>query len=191
MKADNTGEAGGAGAGLGGATAVLTGRRFEHAVAAMNAQIEQDLYALGQTGQLPDVSPVLPLNYRPKGVLRLLLGSILLGTVGVGALTFVTLTWFGLTSSDYSPGSVLVQGFIFAFVISLLTGWVPGLFVYMFRQTRETSKRLTERVYERYAAYWQERLAGQAALRDGGAQPYEGATRLGQHPPRPRLGGDY
>ena len=69
MKADNIAAAG-VGAGVLGATAVLTGRRFEHAVASMNHQIEQDLYALGQTGQLPDVSPVLPLNYRPKGVLR-------------------------------------------------------------------------------------------------------------------------
>lgn len=180
MKADNIAAAG-VGAGVLGATAVLTGRRFEHAVAAMNHQIAQDLYTLGQTGQLPDVAPVLPLNYRPKGILRLLLGSILLGTVGVGALTFVTLTWFGLTSSDYSPGSVLAQAFIFAFVIGLVTGWLPGLFVYALRQTRETSRRLTEPIYDRYSAYWQERAAAQAALRDGVAQPYEVATRLEAH----------
>lgn len=180
MKVDNA-AAFGAGAGVLGATAALTGNRFERAVAAMNAQIAQDLYALGSTGQLPDVSPVLPLNYRPKGVLRLLLGSIFLGTVFVGALTFVTLVWFGFSSTEYSPGSVIAQGVIFGFVIGVLTGWLPGLFIYVARQTLETGKRLTAPIYERYQFYWRERLAGQAALRAGVAQPVEVAQRLEQH----------
>lgn len=171
----------GAGAGVLGATVGLTGRRFEHAVAAMNAQIAQDLYTLGSAGHLPDVSPVLPLNYRPKGVLRLLIGSVFLGTVGVGALTFVTLAWFGSTSTDYSGASVIAQGVIFGFVIGVLTGWLPGLIIYVARQTLETGKRLTAPIYERYQFYWRERLAGQAALRAGVAQPVEVAQRLEQH----------
>lgn len=180
MKTDNA-FALGAGAGVLGATAALTGNRFERAVAAMNAQIAQDMYALGSTGHLPDAAPVLPLNYRPKGVVRLLLGSVFLGTVLVGALTFVTLAWFGFSSTDYSPGSVIAQGVVFGFVIGLLTGWLPGLFIYVARQTVATGKRLTAPIYERYQSYWQERLAGQAALRDGVAQPVQVAQRLEQH----------
>lgn len=180
MKPDNL-IAGAAGAGAVAAAFGASTRTFEQNVSAMNRQIETDLYTLGQTGHLPDVQPVLPFGRQQRSIPGLLLSSLLIGGLISGGITFVFTLVGGLTMGTATPMAVLLGAVTFGIGAAILTGWLPGTVVYLVRQTRETARRTSWAVFEKYGAYWHERGQAQAALREGRVDPHAAALRLSAH----------
>lgn len=180
MKSDNL-IAGAAGAGALAAAFGASTRAFEKNVAAMNHQIESDLYALGQTGHLPDVQPVLPLGHQQRSIPGLVATSLLIGGLISGGLTFVFMLVGGLIVGTATWLAVLLGAVTFGIGAAVLTGWLPGTVIYLVRQTRETARRTSWAVFEKYGAYWHERGQAQAALREGRVDPHAAALRLSAH----------
>lgn len=180
MKPDNL-MAGAAGAGALAATVGLSTKAFEQNVATMNRQIETDLSTLGQTGQLPDVQPVLPLGSQKRPILGLIISSLAIGAAITGGLTFVVLLIAGLGQTSSGFATDLMAATFYGFGAAILAGWVPGSIIYYVRQIRENSRRYSWAVFEKYGAYWNERAMAQAALRAHAVDPVVVAQRLSAH----------
>lgn len=161
-------------AGFGGAAwmagQALEGRAFLKAAETMNAQLAADYDAIGATGRLPEVAPVLPLHgglvaSKPKILLKCWAGGAVLTLVLVSALFFlVSVTHLDKTTT---PAGALVGSIGMGIGFAIFAGWFPGLLLWFVFGSRENARRSASVVVQRYRQYWQAREQARVDLARG------------------------
>ncbi|GAA1380767.1 hypothetical protein [Luteococcus sanguinis] len=161
-------------AGVGGvawaANQAVEGRAFLRAAEIMNAQIALDYDAIGATGRLPEVAPVLPLHggmvaSKPKILLTCWAGGAALTLVLVAALFFLV----SVTHLDKSttPAGALVGSIGMGVGFAIFAGWFPGLLLWFVFGSRENARRSTNVVLQQYRRYWAAREQARVDLAHG------------------------
>ncbi|WP_094763437.1 hypothetical protein [Luteococcus japonicus] len=134
----------------------------------MNAQVEADFNAIGETGHLPHAEPVLPLsgplaNSKPKIMVKCLLAGCGITFLGAGGLAFMALAG----SESYSSTRLVFEAAVSGFIATLLGGWFLGALLWIVFGARENAKRSANVAVQHYRDYWQERQRASLALAQG------------------------
>lgn len=161
-------------AGFGGAAWVagqaIEAKAFLRAAEKMNRQVAADYDAIGASGQLPPVTPVLPLHggliaSKPRILFKCWAGGAALTLVLVSALFFlVSVTHLDRTTT---PAGALVGSIGLGIGFAIFAGWLPGLLLWLVFGSRENARRSANIVLKRYREYWAARERARIDLAHG------------------------
>lgn len=136
----------------------------------MNRQIAADYEAIGATGQLPSVTPVLPLHgglakSKPRILLKCWAGGALITFGAVFLLFFlVSVTHLDRTTT---PAGALVGSIGMGIAFAIFAGWLPGALLWFIFGAKENARRSANVVLKHYREYWAARERARFDLAHG------------------------